>query len=258
MAAKIDVPQSDAFAMTGPLAANLTVVQSDEFIMVGPTVLTVGDIIVVGCAQVLITGVNGNLNYVGEVIQTESAGNDNSIPFDPSDSQKPYAPGEWGTYAPTAIMTGLDHLAGKIVTGVADGIVVPPTTVGNDGTVMLPRTAFQVVLGLGYESQLQTLRLDVGDPTLQGKRKNISALSVIFDCSRGVVAGTDFVTMDPFPDLVLGAPYSAPGVLTSEILRIPLPGSWEVDGQICLQQSYPLPCTILGVIPEFMQGDTEK
>ena len=31
---------------------------------------------------------------------------------------------------------------------------------------------------------------------------------------------------------------------------------WTVEGQICIRQSYPLPATILSIVPDLIVGDT--
>ena len=38
--------------------------------------------------------------------------------------------------------------------------------------------------------------------------------------------------------------------------RILMGGGWDTDGQVCIQQSNPLPMTILAVIPEITVGDS--
>jgi hypothetical protein len=34
-----------------------------------------------------------------------------------------------------------------------------------------------------------------------------------------------------------------------------LDGDWDTNGQVCIQQSWPLPMTILAVIPDLIRGD---
>jgi hypothetical protein len=62
-------------------------------------------------------------------------------------------------------------------------------------------------------------------------------------------------------DLVLGNVGSATnevvtGLVTADARTIIDP-SWDVPGQYCIRQPFPLPVTILGVIPEIEIGDTK-
>jgi hypothetical protein len=114
-----------------------------------------------------------------------------------------------------------------------------------------------VVAGLAYTCQLQTLYLDVGEPTIQGKRKNISAMTVRVDQSRGLKMGQTFDDLTEFKDRNLNT-IGFPIELFTGDDRIIIGGGWNSEGQLCIQQDYPLPATILGVIPEIQVGDTGK
>lgn len=175
--------------------------------------------------------------------------NTNSMPV-------PYPAGEWELDPPLATISGLDHLEGQVITGLADGQVVGPLTV-TLGAVTLPSPASIVTLGLGFQCQLQTLRLDAGSPTVQGKRKLITAQSAIVNQSLGLQVGASFDPSDLYDikDLAGGI---YPPTLVSAVVRDPISGTWTTDGQICFQQDLPLPATILGVVQEVVPGDTGR
>ena len=78
-----------------------------------------------------------------------------------------------GNYEAIVLKAREMHLAGATVTGIADGNVIPPTVVPANGIVTLPEAATSATVGLGYQAQLQSLYLDVGQPTVQGQRKKI-------------------------------------------------------------------------------------
>lgn len=164
--------------------------------------------------------------------------------------------------AAASSFTGAQHLAGMTVTGLADGVVIPSFTMPTNGNFTITTAASVVTVGLAYTPQLQTLAIDLGDPTVQGKRKKITAVTVRVAETLGLSIGKTFDTLVPMKDLVVGNVGSATnevvmGLVTADARTIIDP-SWDVPGQYCIQQSYPLPATILGVIPEIVVGDTPK
>jgi hypothetical protein len=174
----------------------------------------------------------------------------------------PYPDNEASGWAPVTTVSGLTHLVGQQVVGLADGTPVGPLTVSAAGTVTLPQAATKIVLGLAYTPQLQTLQLDLGEPTAQGKRKKISACTVRCRDTLGLQFGTSFTTLVTMKDFIIGNVGSASnkivaGLVTADARTIADP-LWQVPGQYCLQQPLPYPATILGVIPEIEVGDTPK
>lgn len=166
------------------------------------------------------------------------------------------------TGAPATTFSGAWHLAGKTVTGLADGVVIPPFVMGLDGTFTLATPASKVTVGLAFTPQLQTLALDLGEPTVQGKQKNISSVTVRCADTLGLSIGKTFSTLVPMKDLIVGNVGSqtnqvVTGLVTGDAYTV-LDPSWDEPGQYCIQQSYPLPASILGVIPEITVGDTNE
>lgn len=163
---------------------------------------------------------------------------------------------------PATVFSGLEHLIGMTVTGLADGAVIPPTVVSAAGTVTLGTAASTVTIGLAFTPQLQTLQLDTGEPTIQGKRKKITAVTARCASTLGLSMGKTFDTLVPMKDLVLGNVGSQTDEVVTDLVtgdaRTVIDPSWDVPGQYCIQQSYPYPATILGVIPEIVPGDTPK
>lgn len=177
------------------------------------------------------------------------------LPNDPLFTPLPFAVGEWSLDTPVSSVGGLDHLNGLYAVALADGMPVTPQIV-QGGSIALPQPATKVVAGLPYTAQLQTLRLDLGEPTVQGKRKNIPAVVGIYNNTLGLKVGPDFASLIEIKDL--RAPYTPPIRMVSDEVRTVIPSVWKVDGQLCWQQDAPLPCTILGVVPEVVVGDTQR
>lgn len=150
--------------------------------------------------------------------------------------------------APVTTVSGADHLNGLEVDLLLDGEPYSGFTV-TDGSVTFETASSVVVLGLPYTQRVQTLYLDVGEPTIQGKRKKIPALTIRVAETLKLKAGTTFDTavfVKQFDTLSDG---------DHRLIMDPL---WNVEGQVCIEQPYPLPASILGVIPEVTVGDTSR
>ena len=91
---------------------------------------------------------------------------------------------------PAATVTGLSHLEGARVAILADGNVQPPQVVAG-GAVTIQHPASTITVGLPYSADLQTLDIDAGEPTIQGKRKKISAVTLRLENTRGLKVGPD-------------------------------------------------------------------
>lgn len=173
--------------------------------------------------------------------------------------------------APATIFSGAAHLAGAVVTGVADGVVINFTMplsgtfqFGIGGTPGLTgiANASIVTVGLAFLPQLQTLPLDLGEPTVQGKRKKIAGVTLRVANALGLSMGRSAATALPLQDLILGNVGSmtnqiVTGLVTGDVRGFMDP-LYDVPGQYFIQQPNPYPASILGVIPEIEIGDTAK
>ncbi len=186
----------------------------------------------------------------------------------------PQPAGSWTLSAPVSTVTGLQHLAGMQVMGLADGNVIGPLTVSASGSVTLPAPASQVTLGLGFQAQLQSVFLDTGEPTVQGQRKEIKAATARIEASRGLKIGAnqpDGAAMSPMqiapqwnnledvPDDGPNFPRKPYNALATPLrtgdIRIPIKSGANTRGQVCLQQDNPLPMNVLAIINEVLAGD---
>ncbi len=175
------------------------------------------------------------------------------LPDDLSLTPLPFFAGQWQLNPNVTQVTGLDHLNGLTVAGLADGVPVPPVVLVN-GTFNLPQPASKVIVGLPFTAQLQTLKLDTGEPTSAGKRKSIVAVTARIYNTLNLQVGPNFAQLLPMKETI--SPY--PPALISKDVRQQVAAQWNKDAQICFQQDLPLPATILGVIPEVILGDTGR
>lgn len=167
----------------------------------------------------------------------------------------------WSAWAPVTVVGGMQHLIGQSVVGLADGIVVGPLTVDATGSVTLANPATKITLGLAYSPQLQTLRLDLGEPTVQGKRKSVIDLTVRVKDTLGLSAGKTLNTLTVMKDLQLGQLNIADNKPVTNLYTgdaiVTLDPQWDTFGNYYIVQPNPLPCTILGLIPGVVVGDTK-
>lgn len=186
--------------------------------------------------------------------------------------------GDWSMTAPVVTIGGLDHLNDSVVQVLADGNVQTPKTVV-DGCITLDEPATRVIVGQGYTCQLQTMRLEIKQPTSQGSRKLIASMHIRAKDTRGLTAGADWSLMTEVKqrdDEPMGAPITfqdggglpldplytnaptAPRPLWYADQFLVLASTWDDEGVVCIQQSYPLPATVLAVVPSILAGDTVR
>lgn len=236
------------------------------------TPANVGDVIRIGGGQAIVT------QYLGGT-QVEAAVTVpivKTIPNDPYRLPVPAPSGKWTITTPVTAVTNLWHIEGMIVTGLADGAVIPPTTVVN-GTVALPAAASAVTMGLPFIVQLQAMPPEIpAVGSIQGKRKNVHSMNVRMQASRGIQVGAnqpvasalDFQQEIPWSNLV-----DLPEVPQRNLPAAALPlftgdkyanlnddwqnwDGWQASpGWVAAQQTLPLPMNILCFVPEMSVGD---
>jgi len=164
--------------------------------------------------------------------------------------------------------SGLEHLAEKEVSVYADGRVYSSPlnpnraddtlTVASDGTIELPEYINYGVIGLPYETELETLDLEASDQrtfTDVGKLINLVGIG-LENTKSGFVGQTDknLMSMEEFltrEDEFLEQPTDT----FSGHLKLNIPAGWEQTGRVKIKQVDPLPMTILAVYPKGVIGD---
>lgn len=155
---------------------------------------------------------------------------------------------------PTTAVRGLDHIEGKDVSVLADGNVEEGLSVSG-GIVHLPRAASIIHVGLKYTADFETLNIEQAQGTIQGRPKKISWVVLRLQNSRGLFVGVrpeKLVEMKQREFEVMGAPTA----LLSGDKKIVLLPEWNSFGRVFIRQRYPLPLTILAIIPDLEIGLT--
>lgn len=153
--------------------------------------------------------------------------------------------------APTATITGLDHLEGQTVKVLVDGAMVADEVVSS-ATITPDIEASVAQIGLGYTHTLKPLKISTGNPsgTPVGKIKRIYGLTFVllnshtisFGPTSDALADKDFRAVSDAMDTA--APY-----FTGESF-VEFPGNWTQDARVVIQSDDPVPFTLLAMAPE--------
>ena len=151
-------------------------------------------------------------------------------------------------------ISGLWHLEGKSIVGLANGYVVKDLTVAS-GKVTLPNASSRVHLGLDFTAEIKTLRLDAGslNPTSSARTKKISQIGLQIEKTLGLWTGPD---TDHMREAKFGLPsqWGQPPDAITGLKEFTMSPSWNKNGQIVIQQRDPLPMTILSITPDIIVG----
>jgi hypothetical protein len=194
--------------------------------------------------------INGITRRYVEYINTFDFTETDNTTFNFLDSALSYS----GAAATT--ISGLNHLEGQTVHILADG-ATHPTKIVSSGSITLDRASTDVKIGLGYNSILQTMRLDVGSQngTSQAKTKRIYEITIRLYESIGVEVGENLNNMERIPfrtsaDVMDQGLPPFTGDKTVEFR-----GNYETDGFIFVRQTQPLPLTVLSLYPRLITND---
>lgn len=168
-----------------------------------------------------------------------------------------------GGYARKLVSTisGLTWLKNETVGVLADGKAHPDTVVNSGGILALSFPAAKVQVGLKYNSDLKTLRLDAGggDGTSIGKIRRAARVAMQLYNVGEISVGMAFDKLIPMSDVeqfkadLSKADMATP--LFSGIARDSLESSHDFDGQICIRQSQPMPGMIQSITTMLEEND---
>ena len=157
----------------------------------------------------------------------------------------------------TTTLSGLAHLEGQTVSILADGSAHPDKVVSG-GAITLNRSVTKAVVGLKYNSVLQTMRIEGGaaEGTSQGKTKRISKVTLRLFETVGVKVGPSLDNLEAIPFRTTSSPLGQPvKTLIAGDKEIEFNDDFNSDGFITIQQDQPLPCSILAIYPTLVTSD---
>jgi hypothetical protein len=235
------------------------------------SICTIPETVAVGTVDAIYVVVQRTIN--GQVLQYIERFAEQYYPNGVTDAWQVDAGLQYNGVATTSF-TGAAHLSNEAVVGLATddlgNVTAFTATVSATGTFSLtapasPATGYtRVTVGLSYTPQLQTLDIDTGDPTIQGKMKKIPAATLRVKDTLGLKIGTSFDSsvLVPMEDLIIGNigkdtnEEVTTAMVTGDALQT-IDSAWQENGRFCVQQDEPWPATILGVIPQLTVGDTK-
>ena len=143
-------------------------------------------------------------------------------------------------------------LAGESVDVLVNGNVVEHSkTISASGTLTISNTAAtHIHAGLPCPAYAQTMRMETGSAWGAGmglSKRNANLLVWVHDTIGGEYGPALSIT-----EAVTFAPTSS---LTTDLLIVNYPGTWDRDGYIWVCQRDPLPMTVVAVAPDIETGD---
>ena len=156
----------------------------------------------------------------------------------------------------TSSLSGLYHLEGETLQVMGNGATHPDKAVSSGG-IALDYASTSAVAGFGYDSELQTLRVESGssDGTSQGKPKRIHQITLRFFETVGAEVGNDSGEIDRifFRDSSMDMDTAVP--LFTGDKDIEFTGGFDDDDRVYIKQGQPLPLTVLAFFPRMNTFD---
>ena len=157
----------------------------------------------------------------------------------------------------TTTLSGLAHLEGQTVSVLADGATHADKVVSS-GQISLDRSTTKAVVGLAYDSVLQTMRVEGGaaEGTSQGKTKRISKVVLRLFETVGVKVGPSLTNLETIPFRTTSSQMNNPvDTLLAGDKEIEFRDDYNTDGFIFVKQDQPLPLSVLAIYPTVVTSD---
>jgi len=151
----------------------------------------------------------------------------------------------------TSTVSELGHLEGRTVSILADGEVIDNQRVSG-GQITLSTPARNVRVGLPYTSKAIPMRLDMNLPggTTMGSIKKIAEVVFSVHDTLNMKYGASDTTLFPinWEDARWKNTSETEGLFTG-IVVVATDGGFDVEDDLVLSQSDPLPCTVRAIVP---------
>lgn len=150
-------------------------------------------------------------------------------------------------------ITGLDHLKGRSVVALVDGVAYGPFRVSINGTINIGVTGTVIHVGLPYTSKFEPMKLhtQTEQGTSRSKKQKINRVTLcLYKTGLGVKVGPDADKLrNLFSNEIAG------GELFTGDINYEFEGDWSNEATIHVEQSQPLPMTVRGLIPRYSTED---
>lgn len=154
----------------------------------------------------------------------------------------------WGLTSTT--VSGLDYLEGQSVAILGDGAALTDQVV-TGGSIILSSAVVKAQIGIRTLSRLQTMRFNAGaaDGTSQTKTSRINKLGIRLFESDGIRFGSSFTTLDNMEIRSTNNPMDNAVTLFTGDEILDFPSDYSTSPWVCIEQSDPLPGTIICLVP---------
>ena len=128
----------------------------------------------------------------------------------------------------------------------------------SSGAITLDRSSKKVKVGLGYNSVLQTMRIEGGsaEGTGQGKVKRISKVVLRLFNTVGAKCGPSLTNLETVPFRTTSSDLDTPvSTLLAGDKTVEFTDDYNSDGFIFVKQDQPLPCSVLAIYPTLVTSD---
>jgi hypothetical protein len=162
------------------------------------------------------------------------------------------------SYSGSAVtsFSALYHLEGQTLDVLANGASHPDKTVAS-GALAMDVSTTSAAIGLEFTSAMQTLRIESGsqDGVSQGKPKRIHGVTLRLHRTVGIEIGSSSTNVDriPFRDSSMSMDTAVP--LFTGDKDVEFGGGFEDGDRLYVQQTQPLPMTILALYPRMNTYD---
>lgn len=236
-------------------AADLTIDASSGS---GVTVTASASVFASGDVGKILRAGGGKMTVATYVSGTEITVNFNRditavIEEDPDETPLPVEEGDWTMDAKSTTITGLWHLEGETASILMDGNVISSQVI-TDGTITLATGATRGVVGIGYNCLIQTLPATAQSAIIEGKLKRVVGVYGRLVDTRGLKWGDALDNLFEMRDRTTEK-YGEPTELRAGMDYTTFESSFEREGQFYIQQTYPLPATVLGMVLDVEVGD---
>jgi len=149
------------------------------------------------------------------------------------------------TENPTNTVTNLNHLAGINVQINADGFILPPQIVPDDGNITISISAKSVQVGIPIPILIETVPVSIIGSGRLYFPKSICRSFISYYQTNGL-----YLNGSPIPELSFSSTtLDQPVPLLTGQYDMPT-GEWEVDATITIEQNMPIPFLLRGIMLE--------
>lgn len=144
------------------------------------------------------------------------------------------------------VITGLDHLNGESVLAVGDGCPEPHTVLGGSITLSVP--AVVTLVGINYESLMETTYIEKGDSRI-AKKRLISTHVSVWKSLGGKVSAARGIdgSWEPLRYETMSTPMDSAQPLFTGLLEVKFQASSRNYNTITVRQDQPFPLVVTGL-----------